>query len=95
MKSWTTNKQQEGEDESFTFLYVVSPEASTLLWPIFFSWAGPAPNGDGICHKERNGKCKYGCYTAYVVFQSIWGQTEQIDADDRREREEKTDKTDR
>lgn len=43
--------------KKLTFLYVVSPEASTLLWPIFFSWAGPTPNGDGICHKGKKGKC--------------------------------------
>ncbi len=41
-----TNRER---DQKPTFLYVVSPEASTLLWPIFFSWAGPTPNGDGIC----------------------------------------------
>lgn len=39
--------------KKLTFLYVVSPEASTLLWPIFFSWAGPTPNGDGICHEGK------------------------------------------
>lgn len=59
------------------FLYVVSPEASTLLWPIFFSWAGPTPNGDGICRSERKGKCKcihdIGTALVYIVpSEVIW-----------------------
>lgn len=49
---------ERDEEEKPAFLYVVSPEASTLLWPIFFSWAGPVPNGDGICQVDREGNCK-------------------------------------
>lgn len=80
-----------------TFLYVVSPEASTLLWPIFFSWAWPTPNGDGICHKERKGiyKCIRDLCTPNTVYidpsEVIWNWTmQQTNADERCEREDES-----
>lgn len=35
-----------------TFLYVVSPDASTPLWPIFFPWPG-WPDEEGIWWEEQ------------------------------------------
>lgn len=46
-------KVVEIDSAQCTFLYVVSPEASTPLWPIFFPWAG-WPDDEGIWYKKKN-----------------------------------------
>lgn len=68
----TARVRERDKKKKPTFLYVVSPEASTLLWPIFFSWATPAPNGDGICHRETRMENTNKCEIYGSVLSLTW-----------------------